>query len=1129
MTTETRTYKIKDKNFEVKFELDTRYKLLENIGNGAYGVVCSAVDTKNDSKVAIKKIPRAFDVVTTAKRTYRELKILKHFKHDNIISIKNILKPPDDLEQFNDVYVVLDLMETDLHHIIHSQQQLTDEHVRYFLYQILRGLKYIHSAKVLHRDLKPSNLLVNQDCELKIGDFGMARGLSSSPSEQKRVMTEYVATRWYRAPELMLSLSEYSEAIDMWSVGCIFAEMLGRKHLFPGTNYLNQLQLILSVVGTPSESFIERMGAERVKTYLQRLPRKEPVPLEKLYPEDKCHPEALDLLGKMLKLDPNERISVGDALAHKYLKEYHCVDDEPMCFPPFEFDFEDIPFTKDDLKARILKEIEQFHKEKSLILSPVSSFPKEVQSSQVSSTQSRNGNGSGAPKKGNGPVSSLTLVDVKQKMEQNLKRKKEKEESKNKKAKAARRKSENKETRSDDSTGLSDKDKEMLARWESMRKQTKPFIHPIRKYMQDLKELKEEVSGGDIQPGTAVTSQPVVPPGSHAQQQFQFTQFVPQNQNGSVTGLKAVKVPNQAVSNVMQTLPGSGMAVPGGKIVLIAPCQVASLSQSMLMNLPVPMATEQLYPASQKAAAQGPSKQVAVSSVSSHERVASLQNNSTTNSIGIPLQAKSVLTCTGGAVTGKAVCNNADNQTNNTAVSSALEMSSSVTGILSMTLPNDMTTAVSSTPLLPSLSSSLPVLLQQSSKNTESFSTSTVVIQPGLPLGAKVSNQVANMSTAGDKPGNNAMSTPSRNSSFVQNNIANAATLGQQQPSTASQTSLINNPHVKVTTNQSDTMSKAPPQFLSTVNNHSLQTLEPAHSASSSALSSMISNSWNSVVQTCTGQTVHASSITQTTNAFQSNPILSQYDSSFPLNDSAVSNAVPLETALNVCSMPGPSLMSPRSLQTILQTMLSTSDAQLLWSSMLNPSVIPSPIFKQADTANNTATMTSTATESFSRTSPLEQGSEQSTSQQTDFNTQATEASQEDSELIPESIQDAFSDLNVQGITEQEGLSEEVIFSSMLSSKAKGTGNGYGLGIDIEELLDQAGIVQDPVLHNLSSPYKESCLMLPGSLPNSPSLSASLLSDWLDGKDMLPVDMDEIQKELESNSVLALFQEMDDS
>lgn len=142
------------------------------------------------------------------------------------------------------------------------------------------------------------------------------------------------------------------------------------------------------MVGTPSESFIERMGAERVKTYLRRLPKKDPVPLDKLYPNDKCHADALDLLGKMLKLDPKERISVGEALAHSYLKEYHCIDDEPLCFPPFEFDFEDLPFTKDDLKARILKEIEQFHKDRMLILSPVPCSPKQLQSSQVSSTQS---------------------------------------------------------------------------------------------------------------------------------------------------------------------------------------------------------------------------------------------------------------------------------------------------------------------------------------------------------------------------------------------------------------------------------------------------------------------------------------------------------------------------------------------------------------------------------------------------------------------------------------------------------------------------------------------------------------------------------------------------------------------
>ena len=225
----SKTYTIKDKNFEVKFVVDERYKLLENIGCGAYGIVCSALDTKTNNKVAIKKIPKALEVLTIAKRTYRELKILKHFKHDNIISIRDILKPPEDKSQFLDVYVVFDMMETDLHRIIHSDQPLTDEHARYFLYQILRGLKHIHSANVLHRDLKPSNLLVNEDCELKIGDFGMARGLDSSPSEKKRVMTEYVATRWYRAPELMLSLSEYSPSNRHLVCGLYLRRDVGKK------------------------------------------------------------------------------------------------------------------------------------------------------------------------------------------------------------------------------------------------------------------------------------------------------------------------------------------------------------------------------------------------------------------------------------------------------------------------------------------------------------------------------------------------------------------------------------------------------------------------------------------------------------------------------------------------------------------------------------------------------------------------------------------------------------------------------------------------------------------------------------------------------------------------------------
>ena len=151
-------------------------------------------------------------------------------------------------------------------------------------------------------------------------------------------------------------------------------------------------------------------------------------------------------------------------------------------------------------------------------------------------------------------VSSLALADVRQKMEQTLKRKKEKAENKAKKSKVARRQSENKETESNKDTGLSDSDKQMLQRWENMRKQTKPFIHPIRKYMKELNDLKEEMLGCDL-----TASQPLQPPHlveSQTQQQFQFTQFVPQNQNGNMTGLKAVKVPTQTMPNVTQTLQG---------------------------------------------------------------------------------------------------------------------------------------------------------------------------------------------------------------------------------------------------------------------------------------------------------------------------------------------------------------------------------------------------------------------------------------------------------------------------------------------------------------------------------------------------------------------------------------------
>ncbi|XP_058477671.1 mitogen-activated protein kinase 7 [Solea solea] len=355
---------LKAHSLDVKFDVGEEYDVIETIGTGAYGVVSSARRRDNGQQVAIKKISNAFEVVTNAKRTLRELKILKHFKHDNIIAIKDILQPNLPHSAFKSVYVVLDLMESDLHQIIHSAQTLTPEHTRYFLYQLLRGLKYVHSANVIHRDLKPSNLLVNENCELKIGDFGMARGLSSHPEESHSFMTEYVATRWYRAPELLLSLNHYSLAIDLWSVGCIFAEMLGRKQLFPGKHYVHQLQLILSVLGTPPEGLIGAIRADRVRSYIQSLPSRSAVPLAKLYPQAEA--EALDLLRAMLHFDPRERISVTQALEHPYLSKYHDPDDEPVCVPAFDFEFDNLSMNKEQIKEAILMEIQDFHRNKKI-------------------------------------------------------------------------------------------------------------------------------------------------------------------------------------------------------------------------------------------------------------------------------------------------------------------------------------------------------------------------------------------------------------------------------------------------------------------------------------------------------------------------------------------------------------------------------------------------------------------------------------------------------------------------------------------------------------------------------------------------------------------------------------------
>jgi len=349
-----------------EFTVDVKYSFIRTIGSGAYGVVISAHDTSNVTKVAIKMIPRAFNDEVDAKRILREIKILKHFRHENIIGIVDMMPPNvKHVEDFHDVYIVTDLMETDLHRIIYSKQSLSIDHVQYFLYQILRAVKYIHSAGVLHRDLKPSNLLVNSNCDLKVCDFGLSRGFSLTPDEfgaeitdKSLVLTEYVVTRWYRAPEIMLACHQYSKPVDVWSIGCIFAELLGRKPYFPGDDYIDQLTIICEKLGKLSDDELNFVTSEKAKRFMRKLPEKPRILLNQQFPGTPSN--AIDLLSKMLTIHPAKRITIDEALSHPFLSSLHSPEDEPVCESNFDFSFENEKLHRVRLQELIWQEVGDF-------------------------------------------------------------------------------------------------------------------------------------------------------------------------------------------------------------------------------------------------------------------------------------------------------------------------------------------------------------------------------------------------------------------------------------------------------------------------------------------------------------------------------------------------------------------------------------------------------------------------------------------------------------------------------------------------------------------------------------------------------------------------------------------------
>ncbi|XP_001370416.1 mitogen-activated protein kinase 15 isoform X1 [Monodelphis domestica] len=311
---------------EVDEHVSQLYLIKRRLGKGAYGIVWKAVDRRTGEIVAIKKIFDAFRNKTDAQRTFREIMFLQEFdNHPNIIRLLNVIRAEND----RDIYLVFESMDTDLHSVIRKGNLLKDIHKCYILYQLLRATKFIHSGNVIHRDQKPSNVLLDADCCVKLCDFGLARSLSQLHEEPGNpALTEYVATRWYRAPEILLSSHRYTQGVDMWSLGCILGEMLLGRPLFPGTSTLNQLELILAAIPAPnkedfltfgsdySASVLHRMGPRQLLTLGSRLPPSTP-------------PEALDLLERLLVFDPEKRLTADEALRHPYVKRFHCPAKEP--------------------------------------------------------------------------------------------------------------------------------------------------------------------------------------------------------------------------------------------------------------------------------------------------------------------------------------------------------------------------------------------------------------------------------------------------------------------------------------------------------------------------------------------------------------------------------------------------------------------------------------------------------------------------------------------------------------------------------------------------------------------------------------------------------------------------------
>eukprot|EP01022_Parablepharisma_sp_SALTPOND_P018883 TRINITY_DN3148_c0_g1_i1.p2 TRINITY_DN3148_c0_g1~~TRINITY_DN3148_c0_g1_i1.p2 ORF type:complete len:535 (-),score=66.93 TRINITY_DN3148_c0_g1_i1:3261-4865(-) len=449
------------------WEIGSDFEIVKLLGSGSYGSVCEAIHKPSRTTVAIKKVLNLFDDKVDCKRVLREVHLLRKLRHPNVVRLYEILEPKDP-KRFDCVYLVLEYAQSDIKKLVKSAIHLQKIHIQKLVYNLLVGLKYTHSAGVLHRDIKPANILINEDCSVKICDFGLGRSVEGvkgtsiklmkknlnnleelqaasddedvgmkgsqlakikTDSEEmtdisaamsfkpqkltkaeeekkateevkkkeiqsqihktrelrrsmKRQLTGHVVTRWYRAPEIILLEKDYGSAVDVWSVGCIFAELLSmmkenaatyqdRQPLFPGTSCFplspdhkvcvkkggfpssnsDQLNVIFDVIGTPNEEEMSFVTDTKALEYLKTFAPRKRVDFKARYPA--AGDDAIDLLNKMLVFNPFFRITVDDCLNHPFLASVRDKSLEKLAPEVVKLGFE----TEKDLDERRLREL----------------------------------------------------------------------------------------------------------------------------------------------------------------------------------------------------------------------------------------------------------------------------------------------------------------------------------------------------------------------------------------------------------------------------------------------------------------------------------------------------------------------------------------------------------------------------------------------------------------------------------------------------------------------------------------------------------------------------------------------------------------------------------------------------